>query len=160
MIAYSVCLSLSYLFHLAQCPPSQLCCSKCKVSFFFHGWVLHYAYVHIHRCIHTTHLLYPAIILVIVNSATRSITVRIYFWINVLKVLYIYIYIYTHPRVELLDHTVALGFPAGSDGKESACNAGDLGWIPGSRRSPGERNGYPLQYSSLESSMDRKSLAG
>ena len=39
--------------------------------------------------------------------------------------------------------------PGGSDGKESACNAGDLGSIPGSGRSPGERNVYPLQYSCL-----------
>ena len=38
-----------------------------------------------------------------------------------------------------------LGFPGGSDGKESACNARDLGSIPGSGRSPGERNGKPLQ---------------
>ena len=38
------------------------------------------------------------------------------------------------------------GFPSGSDGKESACNAGDPGSIPGLGRSPGERNGYPLQY--------------
>ena len=37
-----------------------------------------------------------------------------------------------------------MGFPGGSDGKESACNAGDLGSIPGLGRSPGERNGYPL----------------
>ena len=44
----------------------------------------------------------------------------------------------------------------GSDSKESACNAGDLGSIPGSGRSPGEGNSYPLQYSCLESSMDRK----
>ena len=42
-----------------------------------------------------------------------------------------------------------LGFPSGSDGKESACNAGDLGFIPGSGRSPGEENGNPLQYSCL-----------
>ena len=48
-----------------------------------------------------------------------------------------------------------LGFPDGSDGKESTCNAGDPGSIPGSGRSPGERNGYPLQYSCLENSMDR-----
>ena len=41
-----------------------------------------------------------------------------------------------------------------SDGKESACNAGDLGLTPGSGRSPGEQKGYPLQYSGLESSMD------
>jgi len=43
----------------------------------------------------------------------------------------------------------------GSDGKESACNVGDLGLIPGSGRSPGEGNGYPLQHSCLENSMDR-----
>ena len=48
------------------------------------------------------------------------------------------------------------GFPGGSDGKESACNAGDLGSIPGSGRSPGEGNGYPLLYSYLENSMDRR----
>ena len=42
-----------------------------------------------------------------------------------------------------------------SAGKESACNAGDLGSIPGLGRSPGEEKGYPLQYSGLENSMDR-----
>ena len=46
------------------------------------------------------------------------------------------------------------GFPAGSDGKASACNAGDLGSIPGLGRSPGEGNGTPLQYSCLENPMD------
>ena len=46
-------------------------------------------------------------------------------------------------------------FPDGSDGKESAYNAGDLGSIPGSGRSPGERHGNPLQYSCLENPMDR-----
>ena len=45
-------------------------------------------------------------------------------------------------------------FPGGSDGKESACNEGDLGLIPGSGRSPGEGNGNPLQYSCLENPMD------
>ena len=48
-----------------------------------------------------------------------------------------------------------MGFPGGSDGKESACNVGDLGLILGSGRFPGERNGYPLQYSGLENSVDR-----
>ena len=48
-----------------------------------------------------------------------------------------------------------MGFPGGSDGKESACNAGDLGSIPGSGRSPGEGNGNMLQYSCLQNSMDR-----
>ena len=47
-------------------------------------------------------------------------------------------------------------FPVGSDGKESACNEGDRGSIPGSGRSPGEGNDYPLQYSCLENSMDRE----
>ena len=46
------------------------------------------------------------------------------------------------------------GFPCGSAGKESACNVGDLGLIPGLGRSPGEGKGSPLQYSGLENSMD------
>ena len=50
---------------------------------------------------------------------------------------------------------VSKGFPGGSDGKESACKAGDLGSVPELERSPGEGNGYPLQYSGLENSMDR-----
>ena len=48
-----------------------------------------------------------------------------------------------------------VGFTGSSDGKESTCNARDLGSIPGSGRSPGERHGNPLQYSCLENSMDR-----
>ena len=47
------------------------------------------------------------------------------------------------------------GFPGGSDGKESACNAGDLSSISGLGRSAGEGNGNPLQYSGLENPMDR-----
>ena len=47
------------------------------------------------------------------------------------------------------------GFPGSLTGKESAINTGDQGSIPGSGRSPGEGNGYPLQYSCLENSMDR-----
>ena len=52
---------------------------------------------------------------------------------------------------------LALGW-GGSDGKVSACNAGDPGSIPGLGRSPGEGNGNPLQYSCLENSMDRGDL--
>ena len=48
------------------------------------------------------------------------------------------------------------GFPGGSDGKESSCNTGDLHSVPGLGRSPGEGNGFPLQYSGLENSMDCK----
>ena len=50
---------------------------------------------------------------------------------------------------------VFVGFPCGSAGEESACNAGDLGSIPGLGRSPGEGKGYPLRYSGLENSMNR-----
>ena len=57
-------------------------------------------------------------------------------------------------RRDRLPITVFLGFPCGSAGKESACNVGDLGSIPGLGRSPGEGNSYPLQYSGLENSMD------
>ena len=46
-----------------------------------------------------------------------------------------------------------LGFPCGSAGKESACNVGNLGSIPGLERSPGEGKGYPFQYSGLENFM-------
>ena len=53
-----------------------------------------------------------------------------------------------------------VGFPGSSAGKESACNAGDLGSIPGLGRSPGEGNGYPLQYSWLENPHGQRSLAG
>ena len=49
---------------------------------------------------------------------------------------------------------VYMVFPWGSAGKESACNAGDLGLIPGLGRSPGEGKGYPVQCSGLENSMD------
>ena len=65
------------------------------------------------------------------------------------KLSVIYTYMHTHA------HTHTEGFPGGSDSKESACNEGDPGSIPGSGRSPGEGNGNPLQYSCLENPMDR-----
>ena len=51
--------------------------------------------------------------------------------------------------------TTKYGLPRHLSGKESTCNAGNMGSIPGSGRSPGEENGNPLQYSCLENSMDR-----
>ena len=54
--------------------------------------------------------------------------------------------------VNFFGHRAFKGFPGDSVGKESPCNAGDLGFIP--RRSPGEGKGYPLQYYGLENSMD------
>ena len=59
-----------------------------------------------------------------------------------------------HWRRDRLPTPVYLGFPCGSAGKESACNAGNLGLIPGLGRSPEEGKDYPLQYSGLEKSVD------
>ena len=67
--------------------------------------------------------------------------IRIFQNISDLKIAYRYVY--------------KIGFLHGSVGKEVACNAGDIGLIPGSGRYPGERNGNSLQYSCLENSMDR-----
>jgi len=58
-----------------------------------------------------------------------------------------------HWRRDRLPTPVFLGFLCGSAGKESACNVGDLGSIPGLRRSPGEGKGNPLQYCGLENFM-------
>ena len=57
-------------------------------------------------------------------------------------------------HLSLTNNSMLMDFPGSSDGKASACNAGDLGSIPGSGRSPEERNGNPLQYSCLENPMD------
>ena len=58
------------------------------------------------------------------------------------------------PLRDRLHTPVFLGFPCGSAGKESACNAGDLGLIPVLGRSPGEGKGYPFQCSGLQNTMD------
>ena len=59
-----------------------------------------------------------------------------------------------------VNHFFWLGFPGSTGSKESACNAGDLGLIPGSGRFPGEGNGNPLQYSCPRNSMDRDIIHG
>ena len=66
---------------------------------------------------------------------------------------------FIHDTFEHLLHTI-WGFPGGSDGKESACNAGDLGLISGVGRSPGGGHGYALQYSCLENPHGQRSLVG
>ena len=58
-------------------------------------------------------------------------------------------------QLGIVNHRGPIGLPGGSDGQVSACNVGDLGLIPGLRRSPGEGSGNPLQYSYLENPMDR-----
>ena len=59
-----------------------------------------------------------------------------------------------YPYRAFEEPSCSLDFPGGSDGKMSACNAGDLGLIPGLGRCPGEGNGNPLQHSRLENPMD------
>ena len=76
-----------------------------------------------------------------------SIHVHVY-----IDILYIYIYTHTYTYSHIYRHMyvdihMSMGFPDGSVGKESACNEGDPGLIPGSGRSAGEGIGYPLQYS-------------
>ena len=71
---------------------------------------------------------------------------KLYVW-NDPHLFYFYIGVYTYIGIYT--------FPGGSDGKESACNAGDPGLIPGLGRTPGEGTGNPLQYSCLENSMER-----
>ena len=67
----------------------------------------------------------------------------------------------TGTKLNLRDRVLGeVGFPSGSDSKESACNAGELSSIPGSGRSPGGGSGNPLQYTCLENPHGRRSLAG
>ena len=99
---------------------------------------------------------------------TINITLYTRVWIIFCSFLtFILLLLYTHFFHCKLTATISLqphylmslllywGLPGGSDSKESACNAGGPGSIPGSGRSPGEGNGYPLSHSSLENSMDR-----
>ena len=69
-----------------------------------------------------------------------------------------FIPMWLYPTELILFTKKTLGFPGGSEGKESACKAADLGSIPGWGRTPGEGSSYPLQYSCLENSMDRGAL--
>ena len=76
-------------------------------------------------------------------------SVRLFFWVP--KSLQM-----VTAAMKLKDTYSLEGFTCGSAGKESACNVGDQGLIPGLGRSPGEGKGYPLQYSGLENSLEEK----
>ena len=67
---------------------------------------------------------------------------------------------YFNGKEKVKEEVRETGFPAGSSGKGSACNAGDLGLIPGLGRSPGGGHSNPLQYSCLENSHGQRSPAG
>ena len=72
-----------------------------------------------------------------------------------LHIIFIYLFIYLSVHSSFLPSFPLSLPPCGSDGKESACSAGDQGSVPKLRRSPGEGNGHLLHYSCLENSMDR-----
>ena len=78
---------------------------------------------------------------------------QLYFYLN-LYAFYLFIFSWLSWPASPLYYWIKVGFPSSSTGKESACNAGDLGLIPGLGRSPAARKSYPLQYSGLENSMD------
>ena len=74
---------------------------------------------------------------------------------------FIYAYMCISVRYIFMGHDIKyMGFPGGSTGKEFACNAGDLGSVPGLRRSPGGGHSNLHQYSFLENSHGRRSLGG
>ena len=95
-------------------------------------------------------------IIIICNNSDKYQRCYVYAKEPVIKVAYRVIPCIRHS----LEHKTGAANFGGSDGKESACNAGDPGSIPGSGRSPGEGNGNPLQYSCLENSMDREAWCG
>ena len=79
-----------------------------------------------------------------------SLTLSLSFFLSLSLSIYIYMYMYTHIVF------LVRGFPGGLVDKEYAFSAGELGLIPGLGRSPGERNGNPLQYSCLGNPMERE----
>ena len=83
------------------------------------------------------------------SSATREAPFFVCFICSFILILF------TPVIITLYNFYSFLGFLGSSNGKESTCNVGDLGLIPGSGRFPGEGHGNPLQYSCLENSMDR-----
>ena len=86
----------------------------------------------------------------------RHLHVCIYLYTIVNNLCSVYIYVYVNESGNINLYVIIHSFLNGSVGKESACNAGDMGLIPGSGRSPGEVSGNPLQYSCLGNPMDRK----
>ena len=86
-----------------------------------------------------------------------SFLISDFLWFSSMNIcICVYIYIYMCVCVCVcVCVCIIQGFPGGSNGKESACNAGDLGSVPGLGRSPGKGNGYPLHYFCLENPMDR-----
>ena len=102
----------------------------------------------------TCPLLYIPMVHHHISSHTISLTCRRYHSAHKYIIVFIFSSI-SNSLIQINKHTYIQGFPGSSDGKESVCNAGDLGSIPGLGRSPGEGHGNPFQYPCLENPMDR-----
>ena len=144
----------------------------------------HTVYTHVYTCTYTVYILTCTLCVYIcthkhtllyIYTHTYTYThvytheyIHLYTYAHTMcRCMYIYIHthciymhtLYSHISIHKYIHNSA-DFPGGSDGKESACNKGDLGSIPGLGRSSGEGNGCPLQYSCLENPMDRGAWLG
>ena len=130
-LIYAICICLSDFLHYVWQALALSTSLQLTQMYPFYGWVL----VH---CIHVPHLLYSS-----ANGHLSGKTHPYHAWGPVFNL--------QHPQLELN----FLGFPGGSNSKESSCNAGDPGLILGLKRRPGKGNGNPLQYSCLENPMDK-----
>ena len=109
-----------------------------------HVYMCVYIYIYIYIYIYThTHMYVYTLVAQLVKNLPAVQETQFDSWVRKIRW-----------RRDRLPTPIFLGFNCGSAGKESACNAGDLGSILGLGRSPGEGKGYPLQYSGLERSMD------
>ena len=110
--------------------------------------------VNTHFCMTDIALIF-IIVLLVTETRKNNISFIVQRQIHQIYCLMSLLFIFKIIQYHLLFNQHILIFPGGSDGKESACNAGDLGSIPELGRSPGGGHGNPLQYSCLENSMHR-----
>ena len=143
-----------------------VCFSGCLFIYVFHMWVKSYGiylspfglfhlawYLKVHPCCHKWNDIISYNLVVFQPTYTLHL---LYTFIHLSELSFHITAVINNSAVKLVDY-ISFGH---SDSKESACNAGDPGLIPGSGRFPGEGNGKPLQYSCLENSKDRGALWG
>ena len=106
-----------------------------------------YIYIHIHICVFICSCIYVHMYM--------CACVHMFIYMHTFICIYVFMFMCKYVCMYIcICVCMYMGFPGGSAGKESACNPGDLGLIPGLGASPGEGKGYAFQYSGLENSMD------